>query len=120
MIRLRLQVLYQSLKELLEYSGNVEEDIVTSFQISQTDLFGNPITYDLKEQGDGIPVTNHNKQVHVDTQPEGSGFDPQCSLYRLAFLSRMTPNPYLSKMTPNPYLLLNETYLSKKPKVSLG
>ncbi|KAG7262513.1 hypothetical protein CRUP_000004 [Coryphaenoides rupestris] len=59
-------VLYQSLKQLLEYSGNVEEDMVTSFQISQTDLFGNPITYDLKEEGDGIPVTNHNKQEFVD------------------------------------------------------
>jgi ubiquitin-protein ligase E3 A len=59
-----LQVLYQSLKQLLDYSGNVEEDIVTSFQISGTDLFGNPITHDLKEQGEGIPVTNHNKQVH--------------------------------------------------------
>ena len=64
MIRLLLQVLYQSLKQLLDYSGNVEEDIVTSFQISGTDLFGNPITHDLKEQGEGIPVTNHNKQVH--------------------------------------------------------
>ncbi|KAM4629669.1 ubiquitin-protein ligase E3A isoform 2-T2 [Polymixia lowei] len=55
--------LYQSLKELLEYTGNVEEDMMITFQISQTDLFGNPTSYDLKEQGEQIPVTNENRQV---------------------------------------------------------
>lgn len=58
-----LQVLYQSLKELLEYTGNVEEDMMLTFQISHTDLFGNPVLYDLKEQGDQIPVTKENRQV---------------------------------------------------------
>ncbi|KAA8589731.1 hypothetical protein FQN60_013096 [Etheostoma spectabile] len=47
--------LYHSLKELLQYSGNVEEDMMLTYQISHTDLFGNPILYDLKEQGDQIP-----------------------------------------------------------------
>lgn len=58
-----LQVLYQSLKELLEYSGNVEEDMMLTYQISHKDLFGNPILYDLKEEGDQIPVTKENRQV---------------------------------------------------------
>lgn len=58
-----LQALYQSLKRLLEYTGNVEEDMMLTFQISQTDLFGNPVLYDLKEQGDQIPVTKENRQV---------------------------------------------------------
>lgn len=57
------QVLYQSLKELLEYEGNVEEDMMITFQISQTDLFGNPLMYDLRESGDKIPVTNENRKV---------------------------------------------------------
>lgn len=60
---LLLQALYQSLKGLLEYTGNVEEDMMLTFQISHTDLFGNPILYDLKEQGDQIPVTKENRQV---------------------------------------------------------
>uniref|UniRef100_A0A8C9Z7S0 Ubiquitin-protein ligase E3A n=1 Tax=Sander lucioperca TaxID=283035 RepID=A0A8C9Z7S0_SANLU len=58
--------LYQSLKELLQYSGIVEEDMMLTYQISHTDLFGNPILYDLKEQGDQIPVTKENRQEFVD------------------------------------------------------
>ncbi|XP_033478280.1 ubiquitin-protein ligase E3A isoform X2 [Epinephelus lanceolatus] len=59
-------VLYQSLKELLAYTGNVEEDMTLTYQISHTDLFGNPILYDLKEQGDQIPITKENRQEFVD------------------------------------------------------
>ena len=60
-----LQVLSQSLKGLLEYPGNVEEDMSLSFQISHTDLFGNPILYDLKENGEQIPITKDNRQVKL-------------------------------------------------------
>ncbi|CDQ91137.1 unnamed protein product [Oncorhynchus mykiss] len=56
-------VQYQSLKELLDYEGDVEEDMMITFQISQTDLFGDPITYDLKENGDKIPVSADNRKV---------------------------------------------------------
>ncbi|XP_076980106.1 ubiquitin-protein ligase E3A isoform X3 [Tamandua tetradactyla] len=55
-------VLYQSLRDLLEYEGNVEDDMMITFQISQTDLFGNPMMYDLKENGDKIPITNENRK----------------------------------------------------------
>ncbi|XP_029564198.1 ubiquitin-protein ligase E3A isoform X3 [Salmo trutta] len=58
-------VLYQSLKELLDYEGDVEEDMMITFQISQTDLFGEPITYDLKENGDKIPVNADNRKEFV-------------------------------------------------------
>ena len=57
------QLLYQSLTQLLEYDGNVEEDMMLTFQISQTDLFGEPTTYDLREDGEKIPVTNENRKV---------------------------------------------------------
>lgn len=57
------QVLHQSLKEVLEYSGSLEEDMMLTFQISHMDLFGNPVLYDLKEKGDRIPVTKENRQV---------------------------------------------------------
>lgn len=36
-----------------------------SFQISHTDMFGNPILYDLKENGEQIPVTKDNRQVKM-------------------------------------------------------
>ncbi|XP_045553458.1 ubiquitin-protein ligase E3A isoform X3 [Salmo salar] len=58
-------VQYQSLKELLDYEGDVEEDMMITFQISQTDLFGEPITYDLKENGDQIPVGEDNRKEFV-------------------------------------------------------
>ncbi|MEE6470515.1 hypothetical protein FKM82_008991 [Ascaphus truei] len=58
-------VLYQSLKELLEYEGSVEDDMMITFQISQTDLFGNPLMHDLKENGDKIPITNENRKEFV-------------------------------------------------------
>lgn len=60
---LLLQDLYHSLKQLLEYTGNVEKDMALTFQISHTDLFGNPVLHDLKEEGDQIPVTKENRQV---------------------------------------------------------
>lgn len=63
MLNCVVKVLYQSLKELLEYEGSVEEDMMITFQISQTDLFGNPLMYDLRENGDKIPVTNENRKV---------------------------------------------------------
>jgi ubiquitin-protein ligase E3 A len=47
----------------LEYEGSVEDDMMITFQISQTDLFGNPMMYDLKENGDKIPITNENRKV---------------------------------------------------------
>lgn len=36
-----------------------------SFQISHTDMFGSPVFYDLKENGEQIPVTRDNRQVTV-------------------------------------------------------
>lgn len=57
--------LHQSLKEILVYEGDVEKDMMLTFQISQTDLFGNPVMHDLKEDGEKIPVTNDNKRDFV-------------------------------------------------------
>jgi len=51
------------LRDLLEYEGSVEDDMMITFQISHTDLFGNPMMHDLKENGDKIPITNENRKV---------------------------------------------------------
>lgn len=40
--------------------------MMITFQISQTDLFGNPLMYDLRENGDKIPVTNENRKVRTE------------------------------------------------------
>ncbi|XP_078254962.1 ubiquitin-protein ligase E3A-like isoform X2 [Rhinoraja longicauda] len=58
-------VLYRSLKNVLEYEGNVEEDMMITFEVSYNDLFGVPITHNLKESSEDIPVTNQNKKEFV-------------------------------------------------------
>lgn len=59
-----LQILYNSLKQLLEYnSDDVEEMFMQTFRISYQDVFGSIINYDLKENGDEIMVTKENKYV---------------------------------------------------------
>lgn len=55
----------RGLKELLEYEGDVEEDLCQTFQISYT-IFGEVITHNLKPKGDKIPVTKENRQEYVN------------------------------------------------------
>lgn len=43
-----------------------------TYQISHTDMFGSVVLFDLKEDGEQIPVTNKNRQV-----------SPKVSLWRL-------------------------------------
>lgn len=63
-IVLHLQVLYNSLKQLLEYSEpDLDEVFMQTFRISYQDVFGSTITYDLKENGDQLSVTQENKYV---------------------------------------------------------
>ncbi|XP_077863624.1 ubiquitin-protein ligase E3A-like [Saccoglossus kowalevskii] len=59
-------VICSSLMSLLEYEGDVEETFMQTFEISLQDLFGAPVTYDLKENGSSIPVTNENRKEFVD------------------------------------------------------
>ncbi|XP_069157582.1 probable E3 ubiquitin-protein ligase HECTD2 [Procambarus clarkii] len=52
------------LKELLKYEGDVEEDMCLSFQVSLEE-FGQPRTFNLKENGETLPVTNENREEFV-------------------------------------------------------
>ncbi|CAH0717338.1 unnamed protein product, partial [Brenthis ino] len=59
--------LYNGLKDMLEYTGNdLEEAYYQTFRICYTDVFGNNIFHDLKENADNIFVTQENKQEFVD------------------------------------------------------
>ncbi|KAL4231209.1 putative E3 ubiquitin-protein ligase HTD2 [Mactra antiquata] len=55
----------KGLKDLLDYTGNVEDDFCLTFQISQ-DQYGQVKTFDLKQDGANIPVTNDNRKEYVD------------------------------------------------------
>lgn len=93
-------VLYQSLKDLLVYEGSVEEDMMITFQISQTDLFGNPLMYDLRENGDKIPVTNENRKEFVTQYAEymlNKSVEKQFKAFRRGFhmVTNESPLKYL-------------------------
>uniref|UniRef100_H2ZI00 HECT-type E3 ubiquitin transferase n=1 Tax=Ciona savignyi TaxID=51511 RepID=H2ZI00_CIOSA len=59
-------VIYQSLCSLLEYTGDVEDDLMLTFQVEHQDVFGCTHHHDLKEGGVNIPVTKLNRQEYVD------------------------------------------------------
>lgn len=60
------KVLYNSLKQMLEYSeSDLEEVFMQTFRISYQDVFGSTIDYDLKDRGDSISVTQENKYVSI-------------------------------------------------------
>uniref|UniRef100_A0A8C6WFV8 Ubiquitin-protein ligase E3A n=1 Tax=Neogobius melanostomus TaxID=47308 RepID=A0A8C6WFV8_9GOBI len=93
-------VLNQSLKELMEYEGSVEEDMMITFQISQTDLFGNALMYDLRENGDKIPVTNDNRKDFISQYTDyilNKSVEKQFKAFRRGFhmVTNESPLKYL-------------------------
>ncbi|CAF0730839.1 unnamed protein product [Didymodactylos carnosus] len=63
-------MIYQSLERLLSYNeitegGNIEDIFSLTFRVSLTDATGSRLTYDLKEDGDNILVTNDNREEFI-------------------------------------------------------
>lgn len=93
-------VLHQSLKDLLEYEGSVEEDMMITYQISHTDVFGNLLMYDLKESGEKVPVTNENRKEFVDMYADyilNKSVEKQFKAFRRGFhmVTNESPLKYL-------------------------
>lgn len=102
-------VLYQSLKGVLDYTGNVEEDMMMTFQISHTDLFGNPVIYDLKEEGDQIPVTKENRQEFVNLYADyilNKSMERQFKAFKKGFLMVTNESPLKYLFRPEEVELL--------------
>ena len=62
-------MVYRGLKELLDYTGDTENDFMLTFQfgtfqVGYQDVFGNELTHDLKENASQIYVTQDNKEVN--------------------------------------------------------
>lgn len=56
------------MKKLLEFDEReeqmtIEDSFGLSFQVGVTDATGSKLTFDLKENGDSISVTQENRQV---------------------------------------------------------
>ena len=62
--------MYRNLKALLSFDElqegtTVEEAFGLTFQVGITDATGSRISFDLKDNGDTIPVTSENRQVSL-------------------------------------------------------
>uniref|UniRef100_H3D8E5 Ubiquitin-protein ligase E3A n=1 Tax=Tetraodon nigroviridis TaxID=99883 RepID=H3D8E5_TETNG len=104
-----VQVLSRSLKSLLEYPGNVEEDMSLSFQISHTDMFGSPVFYDLKENGEQIPVTRDNRQEFVNLYTDymlNKSVETQFRAFKKGFLMVTQESPLKHLFRPEELELL--------------
>lgn len=58
--------IYKSLKYLLDYDGDIAQDIMATFEISY-EIFESTVTHELVADGKNIPVTNENKGEYCDT-----------------------------------------------------
>ncbi|GAB6033283.1 Putative E3 ubiquitin-protein ligase HTD2 [Chamberlinius hualienensis] len=59
--------LYHGLATMLHSEDEDFDDVfMQTFRINYTDVFGNKLSYDLKENGDRVPVTRDNKREFVD------------------------------------------------------
>lgn len=69
--------IYNSLCEMLDYEGDDMEDVfMQTFNISYTDVFGNVMTHELKENGENVLVNQDN--VHV-SEKRGGALDPNAA-----------------------------------------
>jgi len=57
------QIIAQSLKQFLEYEGDVVEAFSQPFSVGTIDVFGGTHVHHLKENGDQILVNNDTRQV---------------------------------------------------------
>uniref|UniRef100_A0A7S1KNI6 HECT-type E3 ubiquitin transferase n=1 Tax=Percolomonas cosmopolitus TaxID=63605 RepID=A0A7S1KNI6_9EUKA len=57
--------LYRGLKQLLAYTGDVENDFCRNFMV-ETEAFGEVRSFELKPGGEDIPVTKENREEYVE------------------------------------------------------
>ncbi|EDV19966.1 uncharacterized protein TRIADDRAFT_32725 [Trichoplax adhaerens] len=57
--------IWQSLVNLLNYEGDVENDFMYTFKISYTNVFGDAVTVDLVENGGEISVNKNNREEFI-------------------------------------------------------
>ena len=58
-----MQVIYSSLKQLLEHQGNVAEDFMTTYTVTRQSVFGETVVVPLVDGGADIIVDKHNRKV---------------------------------------------------------
>ncbi|KXJ10271.1 ubiquitin-protein ligase E3A [Exaiptasia diaphana] len=101
--------LYKSLKNMLEYPGNVKEDFMCTFKIGYTDVFGSSLSHDLKENGGDIPVTNENKVEYVNLYADfilNKSIEKQFNAFKTGFDMVVGDSPLMTFFRPDEVELL--------------
>ncbi len=87
---------------MLEFNGTdeeFEECFMLTFQISLTDNFDSVVSFNLKEDGDKIPVTKQNRQEFVELYSDfmlNKGIEEAFTAFKRGFV-KITYNSPLSK-----------------------
>ncbi|WAR21788.1 HECD2-like protein, partial [Mya arenaria] len=100
----------KGLTDLLEYTGNVEDDFCMNFQVSQ-ECYGKVNTYELKEGGADIPVTAENRQEYVDLYVDwvlNKSVFQQFKAFYHGFHTMLRPEEIDMLVCGNPRLDMNE------------
>lgn len=94
--------LHQSLISLLDFEGTddeFEDCFMLTFQISVTDNFESVVNFNLKENGEKIPVTKQNRKEFVELYSDfilNKGIDEAFKAFRRGFI-KITYNSPLAK-----------------------
>lgn len=103
-------VLYKSLCELKEYTGDDIEDVfMQTFRIAYKDIFGSALTHDLKDKGDTIAVTQENKMEFITLYADfllNKSIEKQFRAFRRGFQMVTNESPLRSLFRPKEIELL--------------
>lgn len=102
-------VLAASLQDLLDYEGDVESEMMCTFAIGYTDMFGCSITHDLKDNGAKIAVTNDNRQEFVELYADfilNKSVERQFKAFRRGFDMVVDESPLKTFFRPDEVELL--------------
>ena len=101
-----LQQLYQSLKSILEFEGTeqeFEDTFMLTFQIGLTDTFESISNFNLKEDGDKIPVTLETRKEFVELYADfilNKGIDNSFRAFKRGFMKITINSPLTSCYFP--------------------
>ncbi|GFO15970.1 ubiquitin-protein ligase e3a-like [Plakobranchus ocellatus] len=96
--------LKKSLQEMLDYDSEDFQDVFEqTFRIGYKDVFGNNLTYDLKEGGDNINVTQENKTEFVNLYADyllNKSIEQQFRAFKRGFLMVTSESPLRQLFRP--------------------
>lgn len=103
------RVLASGLQNLLDYDGDVENDMMCTFRIGYTDMFGSSFSKELKENGANIAVTKENRREFVELYADfilNTSVERQFKAFKRGFDMVVEDSPLKSFFRPDEVELL--------------